>query len=64
MNHVVDDINYLMTETKWVKSQSNCGIWTAMLLSRKICVVTNDYNFLPNNKSSIQQLVSQSKSRI
>jgi len=37
---VVGDINYLVAKVTWVKSQSNCSAWTAMLLSRKSYILT------------------------
>jgi len=37
------------------KSQSNRGAWVVTLLSRKSCILTNDYSFWPSGKHFIQQ---------
>jgi len=51
-----------MVKTKWAKLQLNRYTWTARLLSRKRCVITKGYSFWSNDKCSIQQLVSESRS--
>jgi len=53
-----------MAEAGWAESQSNCGAWAATLLSRKSCSLTNGYNFWPSGECSIQQLVSEPRSRV
>ena len=58
------DINCPMAEAGWAESQSNCGAWAATLLSRKSCSLTNGYNFWPSGECSIQQLVSEPRSRV
>ena len=42
---VAGGINCPVAEARWAESQSNRGAWTDMLLSRKSCVLTNDYSF-------------------
>jgi len=51
---VAGDINCLVEEAKWAKSQSNCGAWAATLLSRKSWALINGYNFWPSGKHSIK----------
>lgn len=58
---VVGDINYLVAEVQWAGPQSNCNVWTVILLSKNSCAMTNDYNFWPNGKLSIPTIFKQGK---
>ena len=61
---VAGGINFPVAEVRWAELQSNCGAWVAMLLSRKSCALTNGYSFWLSCKHSIQQLVSEPRSRV